>query len=112
LLKLLRRIGPPFTPGDRRAVASGPTNRTRRHTDAIIDSVTELADLGLVRSATAQVRVHGSVPMFKLYILNHAEAFFGFYPIAEHEVTLAGQPVRMFDLMGKDATMFHHEAGG
>ena len=82
---------------------------TRRHTDAIIESVSELADLGLVKTATALVRVHRVTPMFKLYILNRAEAFFGFYPIAEHTVTLPGDSVPMYDLMGKDATMFHHE---
>ncbi|MGO9298125.1 MAG: GntR family transcriptional regulator [Streptosporangiaceae bacterium] len=84
---------------------------TRRHTDAITESVAELADLGLVKAASALVRVHRAVPMFKLYILNRAEAFFGFYPIAEHAVTLHGEQVPVFDLMGKDATMFHHEAG-
>ena len=83
---------------------------TRRHTDAITESVAELADLGLVRSASAQVRVHGSSPMFKLYILNRAEAFFGFYPIAEHAVSLHGETVPMYDLMGKDAIMFHYAA--
>jgi DNA-binding transcriptional regulator YhcF (GntR family) len=83
---------------------------TRRHTDAIAESVSELADLGLVRSASAQVRVHGSSPMFKLYILNRAEAFFGFYPISEHAVTLGGDSVAMYDLMGKDATMFQFQA--
>jgi hypothetical protein len=66
-------------------------------------------DLGLVKTASALVRVHRGSAMFKLYILNHAEAFFGFYPIAEHAVTLRGEPVPMYDLMGKDATMFHHE---
>jgi hypothetical protein len=70
-----------------------------------------LADLGLVRSASSQVRVHGSSPMFKLYILNRAEAFFGFYPIAEHAISLHGETVPMYDLMGKDATMFHCETG-
>ena len=49
--------------------------------------------------------------MFKLYILNQSEAFFGFYPITEHAVTLHGQAVPMYDLMGKDATMFHYEQG-
>jgi DNA-binding transcriptional regulator YhcF (GntR family) len=83
---------------------------TRRHTDAITESVAELADLGLVRSASAQVRVHGSSPMFKLYILNRAEAVFGFYPITEHAVSLHGETVPIYDLMGKDATMFHHAA--
>jgi hypothetical protein len=38
---------------------------SRRHTDAITESISELADLGLVKAATAQVRVHPAVPMFK-----------------------------------------------
>jgi DNA-binding transcriptional regulator YhcF (GntR family) len=80
----------------------------QRHTEAITESVGELADLGLVRSATAQVRIYGTVPMFKLYILNGTEAFFGFYPISKHTVTLDGQPVPMYDLMGKDTTLFHY----
>lgn len=49
--------------------------------------------------------------MFKLYILNRAEAFFGFYPITEHSVSLRGEVVAMFDLMGKNATMFHYDTG-
>ena len=35
---------------------------SRRHTDAITESVAELSDLGLVKTATAQVRVHGAGP--------------------------------------------------
>lgn len=80
----------------------------QRHTEAITESVGELADLGLVRSVTAQVRIYGTVPLFKLYILNDVEAFFGFYPISKHIVTLDGQPVPMYDLMGKDTTLFHY----
>ena len=84
---------------------------SRRHTDAITEAVAELADLGLVKTASAHVRVHAAAPMFKLYIINRAEAFFGFYPISEHAVTLHGETVPMYDLMGKDATMFHHKRG-
>ncbi len=80
----------------------------QRHTEALTESVRELADLGLVRSATAQVRLHGTVPLFKLYILNGTEVFCGFYPVTKHTVTLGGQPVPMFDLMGKDTTLFHY----
>jgi DNA-binding transcriptional regulator YhcF (GntR family) len=84
---------------------------SRRHTDAIIESVRELADLGLVKTANADVRVHGGTATFKLYIINGNEAFFGFYPITEHTVSLNGEPVAMYDLMGKDVTLFHHETG-
>ncbi len=65
----------------------------RRHTDAIAESVVELSDQGLVKTGSAQVRVHGGSAMFKLYILNRAEAFFGFYPIAEYTVIPHGEPV-------------------
>ena len=84
---------------------------SRRHTDALAETVAELADLGLVGAASAEVRVHGGTPTFKLYLLNGGEAFFGFYPLTEHTVALGGQPVPMFDLMGKDVTMFHYEKG-
>lgn len=80
----------------------------RRHTLAVVDAVTELAELGLVEQATARVRVHPAAPLFKLYLINDDEAFFGFYPVREHAVTLNGEPQVMYDLMGKDATLFHH----
>jgi DNA-binding transcriptional regulator YhcF (GntR family) len=98
--------------GDEPAFRERAEQISRRHTDSITESVAELGDLGLVKTASAEVRVHGSAPMFKLYILNRAEAFFGFYPITEHAVTLHGESVPMYDLMGKDATMFHYEQGG
>jgi DNA-binding transcriptional regulator YhcF (GntR family) len=84
---------------------------SRRHTDSIVESVRELSDLGLVKAASAEVRVHGGTASFKLYIINGSEAFFGFYPVTEHTVSLHGEPVPMYDLMGKDVTLFHHEAG-
>lgn len=80
----------------------------RRHMSAMVDSVRELAELGLVADATAEVRVHRASPLFKLYIVNDAEAFFGFYPVREHKVTIKGEPHAVYDLMGKDATLFHH----
>lgn len=81
-----------------------------RHMQCIIDSVQELASLGLVSDASAQIRVHHCAPLFKLYILNNEEAFFGFYPVREHTVTLGGEPHSMYDVMGKDAILFHHAA--
>jgi DNA-binding transcriptional regulator YhcF (GntR family) len=81
---------------------------TQRHTQAVSDSVHELADLGLVQQASVQIRLHQLAPLFKLYILNNEEAFFGFYPVREHKVTLKGEARPMYDLMGKDALLFHH----
>jgi DNA-binding transcriptional regulator YhcF (GntR family) len=79
----------------------------RRHTEAITESVRELADLGLVKNASAEVRTYGTTALFKLYIINREEAFFGFYPVVEHRVTIKSEPVPIFDVMGKDATLFH-----
>lgn len=80
----------------------------QRHTMAIVDAVNELAELGLVPDAQAQIRVFPAVPLFKLYLINDTDAFFGYYPVQEHEVTLDGEPTSIWDLMGKDATLFHY----
>jgi hypothetical protein len=56
--------------------------------------------------ATAEVRTHGTTALFKLYIINGEEVF-SFYPLVEHSVTIKGEPVPIFDVMGKDATLFH-----
>ena len=81
---------------------------TARHTEAITASVEELGSLGLVEDVSTQIRVYGGSPLFKLYIINNADAFFGFYPVVRHTVTVDGKPVEIFDPMGKDATLFHH----
>ncbi|MFG3441140.1 GntR family transcriptional regulator [Nonomuraea sp. NPDC047897] len=80
---------------------------TSRHAHAIVDSVQELSDLGLVTHASAQVRISGEPPRFKIYVINREEAFFGYYAVAAHTVALGGEPVTMFDLMGKDTELFH-----
>jgi DNA-binding transcriptional regulator YhcF (GntR family) len=82
----------------------------RRHTEAIADAVAELADLGLVKNARTQVRVLPTAPLFKLYILNGDETFFGFYPVVQHTVTIKGEQVPIYDPMGKDAVLFHRTA--
>ncbi len=82
---------------------------TQRHTRALTASVEELAELGLVEKTAVQIRAHNCAPLFKLYILNNEEAFFGFYPVREHTVTLKGEPRPIYDLMGKDALLFHQE---
>jgi DNA-binding transcriptional regulator YhcF (GntR family) len=82
----------------------------RRAVESIVDEVNELGDLSLVKSANVEVRAHGASPLFKLYILNGREAFFGFYPVLEHSVAVNGASVPIFDPMGKDATLFHYSA--
>ncbi|WP_031466624.1 GntR family transcriptional regulator [Sciscionella sediminilitoris] len=82
----------------------------RRHTLATIDEVNELGELGLVNTASAQVRVHPAAPLFKLYLINNEEAFFGFYPVRERAISYNGETEAMYDLMGKDAILFHHSA--
>ena len=77
-----------------------------RHALAVIDTVLELGRLGLVSSASASVRVWPAPPQFKLYLFNRATAFFGYYPVVEHEVPLNGATTAIWDLMGKDATLF------
>lgn len=83
----------------------------RRHAVAIVDAVSELGELGLVENARAEVRVYPAIPLFKLYVINESEAFFGYYPVEKHEIQLAGERTPIWDLMGKDTILFHHAAG-
>lgn len=83
-----------------------------RHAGAIADAVEELADLGLVPEATVELRVHGSAPLFKAYVVNDTDVFFGYYPVVRHEVRLNGKRASIFDPMGKDAVMFQYTDDG
>jgi DNA-binding transcriptional regulator YhcF (GntR family) len=98
------------TRADDPAVRRRAERITRRAVESIVDEVNELGDLSLVKSANVEVRAHGAAPLFKLYILNNREAFFGFYPVLEHSVAVNGESVPIFDPMGKDATLFHYSA--
>lgn len=83
----------------------------RRSLPPLQDAIHELADLGLVANATAEVRVHGVVPLFKMYILNKREVVFGFYPIRDHVVMINDEPHPIFDLMGVEAELHHFQIG-
>jgi DNA-binding transcriptional regulator YhcF (GntR family) len=98
------------TASDDPAVRQRAERITRRAADGIVDQVQELAELGLVKSSVVEVRAHSIPPTFKLYMLNNREAFFGFYPVVRRAVTLGGQQTEIFDLMGRDATLFHYAA--
>lgn len=99
------------TPAADSAIQKRADRIARRAVDGIVDSVTELQDLGLIKSATAEARVYQQTPWFKLYILNGEEAFFGFYPVVEHTINVGGEHVEIYDVMGKDATLFHFATG-
>ena len=96
-------------------LADDPAYRARvhqmtiRHAYAILDSVEELTRLGRIQQASTQIRAHPNPPLFKLYILNGEEVFFGLYPIVKHTIPMQdGSQHDMYDLMGKDAVVFHH----
>jgi DNA-binding transcriptional regulator YhcF (GntR family) len=96
------------TQTDDPAVRERAERITRRAVDAIIDQVTELGDLGLIRSASVEVRLQRASPQFKLYILNTEEVFYGFYPVTERTVSIKGESMAIYDLMGKDVPLFHY----
>ncbi|MEU1284345.1 GntR family transcriptional regulator [Kitasatospora sp. NPDC005856] len=96
---------------DEVALRERARNIALTHAGGIAHSVEMLAELGLVQSATVQVKVHRASSLFKLYILNRAEAFFGFYPLRERTVTIDDGAHTFYDVTGKDTTLFHHVAG-
>ena len=81
---------------------------TRRSIEGILDQARELGDLGVIPQVNAHARAHGIAPVFKLYLLNNEEAFFGFYPVAERTVNIKGEPVGIYDLLGRDVPLFHY----
>ncbi len=74
-------------------------------------SVEVLAEMGLVEKASVEVKVYRATSLFKLYVLNHRDAFFGFYPLRERTLAIEGDTRTFYDVTGKDATLFHHAAG-
>jgi DNA-binding transcriptional regulator YhcF (GntR family) len=83
-----------------------------RHAGAIQEAIEELADLGLVPKATIETRLHGSAPLFKAYIVNDADVFFGYYPVTRHDVRINGRKRTILDPMGKDSILFQHTDDG
>lgn len=97
--------------------ASGAVRRrmaeiSARHAGAIREAVEELGDLGLVPEVNVEARVHGSAPLFKAYVVNETDVFFGYYPVVRHEVRIEGEKAAILDPMGKDAAMFHYVDDG
>ncbi|WP_019632668.1 GntR family transcriptional regulator [Actinomadura atramentaria] len=104
-MALPRRVGTDIA---EEAIRERAERITKRSVDSIIDIVHELADLGLIKSASAEVRVHNLAPAFKLYVINSEEVFFGLYPVKQHTIRLnGGEQADIFDLLGKDSTLFH-----
>lgn len=96
------------TGADDPAVRERAARITGRAAEGLIDQIRELGDLGLVRSVNVDVRVYSTSPLFKLYLINGEEAFFGFYPAVERSVSIKGKQTGIFDLMGKDVPLFHY----
>lgn len=84
----------------------------RRHTQGVEDVVRELEHLGIVPEACVEIRVYRSVPMFKVYIINEKEVFFGYYPAKENIILLGHEKPEIHDLMGRDSTLFRYIEDG
>lgn len=85
---------------------------TDRHLSALTDAVEELADLDLVKSGTVEARQYATTPLFKAYVINEADVFFGYYPVIRHEVRLGRDRAETFDPMGKDTVLFQYTDDG
>lgn len=99
-------------PGDDERLRRRMAKTAERYAGGIHHSVTELADLQLVQQASVEIRVQSSAPLFKLYLVNDADLFFGFYPVREHNVRIGGETIPTFDPMGRDTELFHHHSDG
>jgi hypothetical protein len=107
---------PRTPPPDAKTRKGAPGSRTATHSvfehhlESLLRSVTELAELGLVQSATAEVRTQPASPLFRLYIINGREAFQGFDPLGEHALSSEGDNKGDGEPMSEDTPLFHQEA--
>ncbi|ANC32389.1 GntR family transcriptional regulator [Isoptericola dokdonensis] len=92
---------------DSAAARARMNDLSTRYIGGVTDAVQELADLGLVPDATVETRRFTAAPMFKAYVINGADAFFGYYPVVKHDVRTSGRQVSIYDPMGKDTVLFH-----
>ncbi|MFD8690793.1 GntR family transcriptional regulator [Streptomyces sp. NPDC059651] len=105
---------PQAAPVRRADCSDDPRLRSRMHSimvsyaRSISDAINELSHLGLVQESMVSVRVHSGTQFFKLYVINNQDAFFGYYPIRPNEVVAQGEAIEIYDLVGKDATLFHY----
>jgi DNA-binding transcriptional regulator YhcF (GntR family) len=83
-----------------------------RHTLAIGDALEQLTRMELVKKASVETRVYTGVPLFKLYLINNEEAFFGFYPVTRRTIIDSGDEVDTYDVTSKDSMLFHHAVTG
>jgi DNA-binding transcriptional regulator YhcF (GntR family) len=79
-----------------------------RSIGGIVDQIQEIGDMSLVESANVSVRLHSASPLFKLYVINGQEVFFGFYPVTERTVVHRGDRFAIYDLLGKDVPLFNY----
>ncbi|MFE7428270.1 winged helix-turn-helix domain-containing protein [Streptomyces sp. NPDC057545] len=105
---------PQAAPVRKEDLSDDPRLRSRMHrmmvnyTRSISDAISELSHLGLVKESEVSVRVHSGTQFFKLYVINNEDAFFGYYPIRPNKVVAQGEAIEIYDLVGKDATLFHY----
>lgn len=92
-------------PEESAAVRARMADISTRYAGALHESVQELADLGLIPEASIETRLHGTAPLFKCFIINRVDVFFGYYPVVAHDVRIDGETVGILDPMGKDASM-------
>lgn len=78
-----------------------------RYTGGLADTIDELVDHGLIEQGSVTVRVVGTPPLSKLYLVNGTDTFFGWYAITHHKVKYDGKTLPVVDLMGKDTELLH-----
>lgn len=92
-----------------------PLRRLRRlitgQAITLASAVRSLADSGHVADVAVEIKMVPATPLHKLYVLNGTEALFGFYVPVRRPVLFDGENLDIYDVLGLDATLFHHSSG-
>lgn len=81
------------------------------HGHEIKGSVETLAELGLVPSASVEIRFFPASSLFELYVVNGVEAFFSYSLPHQRGMSVEGEEKDSHDIATMDTTLMHWEAG-
>lgn len=84
----------------RERIAAG----TRSAVDALRDSVAELVDIGMIETASVEVRQQPIPPLQKVYVINRNQVVWGYYPITERTVTVGRKKITAISPIDQNAT--------
>jgi DNA-binding transcriptional regulator YhcF (GntR family) len=79
--------------------------------DTLLMGLDSLRVRGTGPETSVEFRSVRVTPLHKLYVLNGTEALIGYYQVVPRKVSIEGDDVEIYDVLGLDSTLFHSSCG-